>query len=206
MATVTFDAREVRLMLSRLPEELRDKANAMAINKAIDKARTEMKRQITAVYNLKAAEVSGGLKISKASAKANVVSGSLFPTSLAGSKQGRAMNVIHFWEKSVTNADIKRRKKSDTLNELYFKFKKIGGKKNIPADGDKSKVFIGNKGRTVFRRTGKKRTPIEPVQVIGLPQMFNTAKLNQAVLDKAATDLLVETQRAVDEMLRRLNT
>lgn len=209
--TVEYDVREVRWMLSRLPEELRDKASAMAINKTADKARTEMKRQITAVYNLKAAEVAGGLMITKASATANVVSASLYPVSIKNQARGRAMNVIHFLEKKVALGQIKKRAKAGTLNNLFFQFKKAAGKKNIAATNGKSAPFLGNKGRTVFRRNGKiaattNKEAIEPVQVIGLQQMFNTKKLNEAVLKKAQSDLLIETQRAVDEMLRRMNT
>jgi hypothetical protein len=150
--------------------------------------------------------VAGGLYITKASAKANTISASLYPTSVFGDAGGRAMNVIHFLESRTTLGQAKKRAKDGTLQELFFQFKKTGGKKSIGKEGDKSAPFIGNSGRTVFRRTGKARLPIEPVQVIGLPQMFNTARLNQAVLEKAATDLLIETQRAVDLMLSRLNT
>lgn len=202
--TVTYDARAVQDMLKALPAELRDKASAMAINKTADKAKTEMKRQITAVYNLKAAEVAGALYITKASATKNVMSASLYPTTLSGSKKGRAMNVIRFLEGKVSLAEAKKRNKAGTLEQLFFKFKKIGGKKSIAAKDGKSAPFIGNKGRTVFRRTGPGRTPIEPVQVIDVPQMFNTAALNKSVLQKAADDLLIETDRAVAQVLRTL--
>jgi hypothetical protein len=202
--TVTYDARAVQDMLKALPGELRDKASAMAINKTADKAKTEMKRQITAVYNLKSAEVGGALFVSKASAKASVVSAALYPTTLSGKKKGRAMNVIHFLEGKTTLGEAKKRGKAGTLAQLFFKFKKTGGKKSIGKEGDKSAPFIGNKGRTVFRRTGKSRTPIESVQVIDVPQMFNTAALNKSVLQKAADDLLVETGRAVTQVLRTL--
>jgi len=206
--TVTYDATAVKAMLAKLPEALRDKASAMAINKTADKAKTEMKRQITAIYNLKSTEVGGALNIIKASAKKNVVSASLYPTTLSGSKKGRAMNVIHFLSaiygvktrgSKATKAEI-----SALEGGLGFQFKKIGGTKRIKAVGDKSAPFIGNKGRTVFRRTGKSRTPIEPVQVIDIPQMFNTAALNNSVLQKAATDLVTETDRAVTQVLRTL--
>lgn len=206
MAAVTYDPREVKRMLSALPEELRDKASAMAINKTADKAKTEMKRQIAAVYNLKSSEIGGALKTTKASAAKNIMSASLYPVSLSGSRTGRAMNVIHFLESSTTLAQAKKRAKAGTLQQLFFKIKKGSAAKTIGKEGDKSAPFIGNNGRTVFRRTGKSRTPIEPVQVIDTRQMFNTAALNQAVLNKAAADLLVETQRAVDLMLSRLNT
>jgi hypothetical protein len=214
--TVTYDARAVQEMLKALPAELRDKASAMAVNKTADKAKTEMKRQITAVYNLKSAEVGGALHTTRASAAKNIMSASLYPTTLSGSRKGRAMNVIHFLEKSTTLSTARKRASSNTLygigsggqllSILYFKFKKKSASKQIAKEGDKSAPFIGNQGRTVFRRTGKSRTPIESVQVIDVPQMFNTAALNQSVLNKAAADLLIETQRAVDQVLRSMPT
>ena len=202
--TVTYDARAVQEMLKALPAELRDKASAMAVNKTADKPKTEMKRQIAAVYNLKSAEVGGALFVNKARATKSIMSASLYPTTLSGSKKGRAMNVIRFLESKTTLGEAKKRGKAGTLEQLFFKFKKIGGKKSISAKDGKSAPFIGNKGRTVFRRTGKSRTPIEPVQVIDVPQMFNTAALNKSVLQKAADDLLIETDRAVAQVLRTL--
>jgi hypothetical protein len=202
--TVTYDLAAVQTMLARLPAELRDKASQMAVNKTADKAKTEMKRQITAVYNIKSAEVGGSLFVVPASLKMNIMSASLYPMTLSGQRRRRAMNVIHFLEGKTTLGEAKKRAKAGTLEQLFFKFKKTGGKKNIHKVGEKSAPFIGNKGRTVFRRTGKGRTPIEPVQVIDIPQMFNTAALNNAVLKKAADDLLIETDRAVAQVLRTL--
>jgi hypothetical protein len=202
--TVTYDTSAVQAMLARLPAELRDKASQLAVNKTADKAKTEMRRQITAIYNLKAAEVGGALFIRPASLKQNLMSAALYPTTLSGKKKGRAMNVIRFLEGKTTLGEAKKRGKAGTLAQLFFKFKKSGSKKSIPRVGEKSAPFIGNKGRTVFRRTGKARTPIEPVQVIDIPQMFNTAALNNAVLKKAADDLLIETDRAVAQVLRTL--
>jgi hypothetical protein len=206
-------------MLSSLPEELQEKASVMAINKTAAKARVEMARQVSNYFNVKYNEASGGLLITRASAKYHIISASLYPSSLMGaiSHKGRAMNVIHFLEKKTTGADAKRRRKAGTLNELFFKFKKRGGSVSISAKNGYSKPFIGNLGRTVFRRSGlDKRTvkkgpakgqmkePIEPVQVVDLPQMFNTKKLSEAVLKKAQSDLLIETDRAVAQVLRTL--
>ncbi len=210
---VTYDARAVQDMLRALPEELRDKAMAMAINKTASKARSEMSRQVSNYFNVKYNEAGGGLLITKASARHNVISASLYPTSLMGAiyHKGRAMNVIHFLEKKTSGADAKRRRKAGTLNELFFKFKKRGGSVNIKAAGEKSKPFIGNQGRTVFRRNGKEavrssKEAIESVQVVDLKQMFNMKTINEAVLKKAQDDLLTETQRAVDQVLRSMPT
>jgi hypothetical protein len=208
--TVTYDTSAVQAMLARLPAELRDKASQLAVNKTAAKAKTEMRRQITAVYNLKAAEVGGALFVRPASLKQNLMSAALYPTTLSGKKKGRAMNVIHFLEGKTTLGEAKKRGKAGTLEQLFFKFKKTGGKKSIPRVGAKSAPFVGNLGRTVFRRTGKPSAKnariegIEPVQVIDIPQMFNTAALNNAVLKKAAADLLIETDRAVAQVLRTL--
>lgn len=202
---VSYDTKAVQAMLARLPAELRDNAARQAANKTADKAKTEMKRQIAAVYNLKSADVGGALNVRAASAKANgTMSASLYPTTLSGSKKGRAMNVVHFLESKTTLGEAKKRGKAGTLSQLFFKFKKVGGKKTISAQGNKSAPFLGNKGRTVFRRTSRARLPIEPVQVIDVPQMFNTRALNKAVLAKAADDLVVETDRAVNLALSRL--
>ena len=202
--TVQYDTTAVQAILARLPEDLRDKGAQLAVNRTAAKAKTEMRRQIIAVYNLKSAEVGGALNTTPASLKKGIFSAALYPTSLSGSKKGRAMNVIHFLESKTTLADAKRRGKAGTLQQLFFKFKKSGGKKTIQAEGTKSAPFIGNKGRTVFRRTGKGRTPIEPVQVIDTRQMFNTRSLNEAVLKKAAADLVIESESAVRKLLADL--
>lgn len=185
----------------------------MAINKTAGKARVEMARQVSNYFNVKYNEAGGGLLITKASFEYNIISASLYPTSLMSAMyhKSRAMNVIHFLEKKTSGADAKRRRKAGTLDELFFKFKKRGGSVNIKATGNKSKPFIGNHGRTVFRRNGDKavrssKEAIESVQVIDLKQMFNMKTINEAVLKKAQSDLLVETQRAVDQVLRKMQT
>ena len=202
--TVEFDVDAVQATLARLPIDLRDKGAQLAVNKTAAKAKTEMKRQIVAVYNLKSTEGGGALHTTPASLKKGIFTASLYPTSLSGSKKGRAMNVIHFLESKTTLADAKRRTSAGTLQQLFFQFKTVGGKKTIPAVNGKSAPFIGNQGRTVFRRTGKASLPIEPVQVVGMQQMFNTKALNEAVLRKSAADLLVETNRAVTLLLSQL--
>jgi hypothetical protein len=190
MAVVEFDADAVRLMLLELPIELRDKAIGAAINKTADKAKTEMKRQIVEHYNLKSTEVGSSLHVVGAKwREANKMSASMYPTTLGG--RGRAMNVVHFLQGTSTG-------------ELLFLFLRNGGNKIIGAGpAGQSKPFVGNSGRTVFRRTGKGRLPIEPVQVVDVPQMFNTKKLNEAVLEKASADLLVEAERAVNYLIEK---
>ena len=76
-----------------------------------------------------------------------------------------------------------------------------------------SRLIIDEVASRLERRVGLKRenfavasshTHSGPVQVIDVPQMFNTRSLNQSVLDKAADDLLIETERAVNYSLSKL--
>ena len=76
-------------------------------------------------------------------------------------------------ETKVTLAERRRRRKAGTLSELRFKIRRAGGQKMIEG------AFIG--GRTVFRRIGKDRLPIEALATIGIPQMFTAKKINLPV-------------------------
>ena len=122
-------------------------------------------------------------------------------------KKGRSLNTIHFLERAISMAAARKRLKKGTLFAkgrggrllpvLGFKFKKGGGVKNIEG------AFIGNKGRTIFVRTGDKRLPIKPVQMIGVSQMFNTKRISTRVMDKVRSELGIEMERAINEVLRR---
>jgi len=107
------------------------------------------------------------------------------------------MNLIHFLEKKVTLAEGRRRKKSGTQNQLRFKIKRVGGLKTIKG------AFVGNKGRTIFKRSGKGRLPIEGVQTIGVRAMFSTKKINNRVIAKIRKDGPIEVSRAMDQVIRR---
>src|SRR5215831_13942045 len=97
----------------------------------------------------------------------------------------RSLNVIRFAEKKVTLAQARKRAKRGELTTVFVKIKKGSGFKPIPG------AFIASNGRTVFRRVGKARLPIEPVQTIGVPQMFNS----HAVRDKVEAFITREFPR-----------
>lgn len=198
---------EVKRSLSRLGADLRDRAAAMAINKVAAKANTELARAVTAEFNIKQSEVKNSVAIRRASAKGREVTATI---SVFGSptKIGRSMNVVRFMEKSITMAEAKKRAKRGELvtigkhGRMYpilgFKFKKGAGVKHIKG------AFIGNKGRTVFVRTGDKRLPIKAVQMIGVSQMFSTKTVNRRVMDRIDKELVVEMDRAVNLLLEKL--
>lgn len=172
--SIKADFKGVQQALARLEAGVRRQAMASAINKTIDLARTQMVREITSEFNVKAAYVRERLRVRRAAAKgALAIEGALI-----GGKggAGRSANIMAFLEKVTTLAEGRKRAKAGTLNQLFVKVKKAGPKK--PLKG----AFIGNKGRTVFERVGKERLPIKPVQVIDVAQMFNTKRINAKVV------------------------
>lgn len=172
-----------------------DKATVMGINKTATKAKTEMKRAISSEYMVTQREIAPRLSIRKA--KRGSIQAWLEPFASPSKPGARSMNLIHFLEKKVTLAEGRRRKKSGTQNQLRFKIKRVGGLKTIKG------AFVGNKGRTIFKRSGKGRLPIEGVQTIGVRAMFSTKKINNRVIAKIRKDGPIEVSRAMDQVIRR---
>ena len=166
---IKADVQPMIRQLNALQEGLGDKAIASALNKTVAQAKTQMARAIGQEFNLPSSFIKDRLAIQRANR-----SGLRFTATLLGNPSGRAkrsMNVIHFLERSTLLSEARRRAKAGTLTELHFKIRRQGGKSTIKG------TFIGNQGRTVFRRIGKARLPIEPVQTVGVPQMFQTKRV-----------------------------
>lgn len=165
---------EVERMLSRMQADVRERALPSALNKTMEQGRTQMTREITGEYRVTSAYVRERLRIKRASFKAGQfnVSAEL----VGGNGKNRSANIIAFMERSVTLAQARKRGKDGTLNQLRFQVKRSGGKKIITG------AFIGNKGRTVFMRTGKDRLPIKAVQTIDVASMFNQKRINRRVV------------------------
>ncbi len=182
----------VKKELARIQRDMQDKVLAPALNKVGQKARTEMVRAITGEFAIKSGEIRPRLSLSRATRSALVVV--LDP--YASRRRGRSLNLIRFLERSVSLAEGRRRGKAGTRNQLHFQIKRQGGKKTIPG------AFIGNKGRTVFRRVGKDRLPIAALSTIDVPQMFSTRRIQARVMDRIERELGVEVRRAVDRLLK----
>ena len=174
--------------MNRLGRDMGDKAMVRALNKTVAQGETEMARRISKEFNISSATAKSRLAIRRASAKGGAVR---FEAILEASRRGkgRSMNLIAFVEKSVSMAEARRRAKKGTLNQLRFQIKRSGGKKTIAG------AFIQNKGRTVFIRTGKSRFPIKALNTIGIGQMFNTRRINSAVIDVMLKRFAVNFQR-----------
>ena len=172
--TIKHNFPEVQKALDKLHQDIADKAVASALNKIVAQARTAMRREIVAEFNITSTKVDQALRITRAAAGRGQIY--MQATLESPAKRGRSMNLINFMEKSVSLAQARKRKKAGTLGELFIQIKRRGGKKGL---GD---AFIGNKGRTVFVRLGKSRLPIKALQTIDVAQMFNAKRINSKVV------------------------
>ena len=165
---------EVQRMLTEMHKDVANKALASALNKTVAQAKTAMSREIRAEFNMPASKVGAALKVNNARASGGALR---LEASLESPRQrGRSLNLINFMERSVSMAQARKRGKAGTLNQLFVQIKKSGGKKALGS------AFIGNKGRTIFIRTGKARLPIKALQTIDVAGMFNTKRVNAKVL------------------------
>ena len=191
---------QVQARLSTLSSGMQAKVIGPAINKVAEKARAEIARAIPETYAVKPAEVRSSIRLSKAR------SGSLQATiEIFGSarKVGRSLNLIHFLAAAqiagkavkVRGARANKKQLAALQNQLGFLIKRGGGLKTIPG------AFVGNKGRTIFIRTGKARLPIEPVQVIGFSQMFASNRIRDRILAKIKADLVIEVDRSLARLM-----
>jgi hypothetical protein len=165
---------DVQRQLESMRKDIADKAMASALNKTLALAKTAMSREIRAEFNMSASKVGEALVVNKARTGGGRVH--LEASLESPRKRGRSLNLINFMERSVSMAQARKRGKAGTLNQLFVQIKKAGGKKGLKS------AFIGNKGRTVFVRTGKARLPIKAVQTIDVAGMFNTKRVNARVM------------------------
>jgi hypothetical protein len=179
--------------LERLAREL-PQATARAINRTAEQGRTAAVRDITGAFNLQAGFVRERIEIRKA-----VASRGRLEAALVVRGKERSLNLIRFAEKRVTLAEYRRRKKRGQLG-VYVKVRKGGKNELLPG------AFIGNSGRTVFRRMGSARLPIEPLQAIGVGQAMlseiGRRKLEDAVRDAFEKNLRHEVGRVLARRAR----
>jgi hypothetical protein len=161
--SISTDFPQVAKRLDQLHADVSSKALARSVNRTLEQARTGMTREITKEFNIKRAKVVETLSIKRATFKAGrfTIEGYL----QSKGKRGRALNVINF-------AARQNHKPGGGVSVAIRK----GQRKLIRG------AFIANQGRTVFRRVGDTRLPIEAVQTIGAPQMFNTRRVNAVVV------------------------
>lgn len=196
---------KVQNVLNTIQKGLREKAIGPALNRAAEKARAELARAIPEEYAVRAAEVRNAVSLRKARSGNLEATITVFGST---SRRGRSMNLIHFLAavqqagKAMKTRGAKASKADlSALNrQLGFLIKRGGGLRKI--DG----AFVGNQGRTIFRRTGKARLPIEPLQVIGFSQMFSSRKISTRIMTKIDADLLIEINRSIARLMGNRST
>ncbi len=163
--TINADFPDIKRQLKGLQADIADKATKRALDRTVEQGKAEMTRRIREEFNLPATKVREKLFVKRASFSRGRlgVEAVLFSRDASGKR--RAINLINFQAR-------------ETKQGLSFKVKRSGGRSLI------KQGFIGNKGRTAFVREGKKRLPIKALQTIDVPQMFNTKRINAAVVRK----------------------
>jgi hypothetical protein len=195
--TIKVDTKQVERMLKGLSDAVKGAAIREAVNKAAAKGNTEMKRRISREFNLKVGEVGNHLDLIKAGKGFTAVTATIL--ALPKRKGRRARNVIEFIERKVTLAEARRRLKSGTRNLLRYEIRR-GRKVTIPG----SFIVTANRGTFVAQRQGKARFPIQSVQTIDVPQMFNTQRINREVVRRLQEEFLPqEIDRAIQYALKR---
>jgi hypothetical protein len=198
--SIKTDFGGIQSQLKQLSIDLQRKVIPAALNKTIAKAQTTMIKEISSEFNIKQSEVRSNIRIQKANKRTANWYAVIDPYALGN--RGRGLNVIRFMEKKVALSEAKRRVKSGTLSELRFQFKKGRSGKIIKG------AFIGNNGRTVFERVPgeymrsrkgntKHSQAIKPVSMINVAQMFNTRRINAAVINRINREIGIEFERAI---------
>ena len=169
--SITTNFPEVQRKLDMLRADIAAKAATRAINRTIEQAKTAMGRQIRSEFMVDTRFVAQRLRIKRATFFQGVLN---ISATLDASAKTRSANVMRFGARQ-------------TGQGVSVKIKRAGARKTVRG------AFIGNKGRTVFERVpgtkmasrkwgGKHGEQIRPVQTIDVPQMFNTRRINAAVV------------------------
>jgi hypothetical protein len=177
----------VRADLNRLRADMRDRAIAAAVNDTINQVKTAIKRDIRQTYNLTAEYIEQRLVVKGANRNGIKIEAKL-------SAPGRqSANLIRFLERKVTLAEGRRRAKKGTQRGVFIQVKRGGAVKLVRG------AFIGNNGRTVFRRTGAGRLPIYALQTVDVPQAMFRRKgvevMQALVQERFSTNLRRQIQR-----------
>ena len=180
--------------LDALPEQIANKAMARALNTTIDQGKTQMARQISQEYRLTVGEVKARLSVQKARNRGALRLEAKLEATRKG--KGRSMNLIAFQTGALTKRTAKKAGRANAVGQIGFQIKRGGGRKVIPG------AFIGNKGRTMFIRTGKARLPIQALNTIDVTQMFNTRRINEIVRNVMLEKFGANLNREIGAVLR----
>ena len=206
---ITFPGRSsIQGSLRKVAESVQANALRQATARAASRGQTVAKRKIAKEYNVKVGEAGRAFSISR-----NVrdpTTGLPAAVITASGKRGR--NVIMFMERVVTLAEVRRRRKAGTLNQLRFIIRRG---KQVTIGG----AFVAhhNRGTFVAQRipgsVAKNRAKyagtkyaeaIRGVSTIDVPGMFSARR----VMDATKRQIIVvflpeETTRGLRDAINR---
>ena len=179
------DFADVFQRLRGIEAEIGDKVLARTLNRIANTTRVEAIRKITDEFNIARPKVDERVKVIGARPVAGKLSVTVY---VAQRGRKRAINIIAFRSGRVVKS---------AGGGVGVKVLRRGSRKIIPG------TFIANQGRTVFRRVGKERLPIKPVSAIDVPQMFNTRRIKDLLIDNMKANFRKEVERQLAFATRR---
>lgn len=182
---------QVIARLQQLPKEVGNKAMKRALDRTMVTARKTMGDEIYKEFALKRGDINSKLKITKAKGSALEITASLFSRN---PNNRRSLNLVRF----VVGNRTRNRKRG----QINLRIKRQAGLKQIKG----AFLMPSKKGGPMFlaRRTGKPRFPIESLQTIDVPQMFNTRRLNVRVVNAIEKHLGVRFEAEARFYLSRI--
>lgn len=183
--------------LKKMPDKIQEQIIKPALKDAANVGKTQLIRSIGQNYNLSRPEISSTFKVKVEPSKSSILNGGIkWRASISSTTRRPSLNMIRFVERKVSLAQGRKRKKSGTQNQLHVKIKRTGGVKPMG-----NRVFIGNKGRTVFKRikgqymaSRKGRTKhsekIKAVSTINIPAMMKARRIMEPAVEKIKQNFL----------------
>jgi IS30 family transposase len=164
------------------------KAMAAALNRTISTVKADMKREATAEYEIKSADVAKTLRVKRASAKR------LYASAIS---EGRPVALIHFKVKP------KKPPTKRATGYVQVKVKKSGGYTALK--GERA-GFVQNMngGINVYQRETKKHLPVKRLYSLSIPQMISNKEVIARINKKAHETLEKRLEHEVNYRLEKL--
>jgi hypothetical protein len=177
---VRHDLKAYKKGLSRMQRKDLPKAISAALNRVATTVKGTTVKSIAKQIGLKQKDVKPAISLFKATR---------FELEARITARGRPLNLIRFTTPSETREKARRR--GGVRARERGKLKTFRG------------TFIGNAGRTVFRRVGKRRLPIVGVTGGSIPKTMTEAAVKEAIDDKFRQRWPVEFDRTFRRFVLR---
>lgn len=183
MIDLMTDIAKANVLLSHI-EKGAPKAINSALNRTIDGVRTDITKQVTATYDIKAKPVRASMKITRSS---------MSTLQAAVSGAGSPIPLINF------HVTPNKPGKQAPGTILRASVKKSGGKP-IP-DAFVQKMSSGHEG--VFKRGGKERLPVKEFYGPSVPQMMGEEKIQKQIIESAGERFSNRIDHEIERLLAK---